>query len=57
MAEPAGHPAVYLLLLGVQTAAATLLFWMIFPSFQQVVLNAGRPQAMDGALVAEAPGR
>lgn len=34
----------YLLLIITQTIAATVLFWTIFPLFQAIVTQAGRPQ-------------
>ncbi|AOO82820.1 hypothetical protein [Bosea vaviloviae] len=36
--------AVYLGLLAVQTAAATVLFWVMFPLFRQMILRIGEPQ-------------
>lgn len=38
---------VYATLLGGQTAAAALLFWMVFPVFYNVVTHLGEPQHLD----------
>lgn len=40
----APHMAIYLSLVAVQTAAATYLFWVIFPLFRQMVTHIGEPQ-------------
>lgn len=40
----------YVALLVVQTAAATYLFWVVFPLFRQMLLRLGEPQEM-GLLV------
>jgi hypothetical protein len=42
--------AVYLGLLAVQTAAATVLFWVMFPLFRQMIMRIGEPLQM-GRLV------
>ncbi len=44
---PKGRPAICLLLLGIQTAAASVLFWTIFPVFQAVMLRAGQAQQLE----------
>ena len=36
--------AIYLGLLAIQTAAATFLFWLIFPLFSQMITQLGEPQ-------------
>lgn len=47
-----GRPAAsYLLLLGLQTAAASLLFWTVFPTFQRIVMRSGQPQRLDASMV------
>ena len=33
--------------IAVQTAAATFLFWIIFPLFRQMVTRLGEPQGLD----------
>jgi hypothetical protein len=35
---------MYALLLCTQTAAATFLFWLVFPLFRQMILRLGEPQ-------------
>lgn len=36
--------SLYALLLCTQTAAATFLFWLVFPLFRQMILRLGEPQ-------------
>lgn len=43
--------AVYVTLLLVQTAAASVLFWMIFPLFQKLVMRSGQPQQLETSVV------
>ncbi|AMJ62016.1 hypothetical protein [Bosea sp. PAMC 26642] len=40
----AGQNKIYLFLLATQTAAATFLFWVIFPLFHQMITQIGKPQ-------------
>lgn len=47
----AARHAAYLSLLGLQTAAASLLFWTIFPTFQRLVLRSGQPQMLEARTV------
>lgn len=50
MRPDAGRRAAgYLLLLGVQTLAACVLLLAVFPLFQQIVLQSGRPQPLPPA--------
>jgi hypothetical protein len=41
--------AAYLLLLGVHTAAASALLWVVFPVFQKIVERVGQPQLLDAS--------
>lgn len=63
MDDGARRLAAYLLLLAIQTMAAGVLFWTMFPLFQQLVAQSGTPQpvglstatpAMAAALVMQA---
>jgi hypothetical protein len=38
--------ALYVGLLAVQTAAATFMFWVVFPLFQQLIVQLGEPQEL-----------
>lgn len=46
--DPDRRAAGYLLLLGIQTLAAGVLL-TVFPLFQQIILQSGRPQPLDTA--------
>lgn len=47
--DPDRRAAGYLLLLGIQTCAAGVLLLTVFPLFQQIILQSGRPQPLDAA--------
>lgn len=49
--RPARRLALYFLLLAVQTLAACLLFLAMFPLFQQVVAQSGKPVLLHGSTV------
>ncbi|MCO5063956.1 MAG: hypothetical protein M9924_06015 [Rhizobiaceae bacterium] len=49
--DSAPAPARYLLLLCVQTAAATALFWATFPVFQAILSDTGRPQMLSSPTI------
>jgi len=48
------QPAVYLLLLAIQTAGAVMLFQIMFPLFRQIVTQVGTPQQLHASTVAAA---
>jgi len=43
------RPTTYMLLLGVQTGASGVLFLVVFPLFQQIVLRSGQPQSLESS--------
>lgn len=49
-------PAPYLALLAVQTLAASLLFWLIFPVFREVLLHPGAAQILPLRFIAPVAG-
>lgn len=49
--RPARNATVCLLLLALQTAAGSVVVWDMFPIFQAVVRNIGRPQPLPGTTV------
>lgn len=49
--RPARSHAPYFLLLGVQTLAACVLFLAMFPLFQQIVAQSGKPQPLHASTV------
>lgn len=47
------NPILYFCLLALQTAAASFLFWVVFPLFRQMILRLGEPQEISRVVDAE----